>query len=86
MKALLRRLLLSISKSLQRQDAMRSRAWPSREDLSDCKTSQRCCKDLEILNTVYYNEDPSDDDDSSEECDHRNEGNYLNQIIRIHFI
>ena len=31
-------------------------------------------KEIEALITDYFNEDPSDDDDSSKECDHRNEG------------
>jgi len=34
---------------------------------------------IEALITDYFNESPSDDDDSSEECNRRNEGNYLNQ-------
>jgi len=33
-------------------------------------------KEIEVLITDYFNEGPSDDDDSSEECDHRNDGKY----------
>ena len=33
--------------------------------------------EIKALITDYFNEGPSDDDDSGEECNHRNKGEYV---------